>query len=52
MSIEPAALYPLMRQMNADDLDCVVEIEQSAYPFPWTRGIFADCLRVGWTCWA
>ena len=50
MSTDPAALYPLIRQMNADDLDCVVEIEQAAYPFPWTRGIFADCLRAGYDC--
>ena len=50
MSTDPAALYPLIRHMNADDLDCVVEIEQAAYPFPWTRGIFADCLRAGYDC--
>ncbi len=50
MSIDPAALYPLIRQMNADDLDCVVGIEEAAYPFPRTRGIFADCLRAGYDC--
>ena len=42
MSVDPLTLYPLIRQMNADDLDWVVEIEQAAYPFPWTRGIFSD----------
>ena len=52
MSIDPVALYPLIRQMNADDLDCVVEIERAAYPFPWTRGIFADCIRAGYDCTA
>lgn len=50
MSVDPVALYPLIRQMNVDDIDCVVEIEQAAYPFPWTRGIFADCIRVGYDC--
>ena len=25
-----------------------MEIEQAAYPFPWTLGIFQDCLRVGY----
>jgi len=25
-----------------------MEIELSAYPFPWTRSIFEDCLRVGY----
>jgi ribosomal-protein-alanine N-acetyltransferase len=37
--------------MSELDLDEVVGIEQVAYPFPWTRGIFEDCLRVGYACW-
>ena len=52
MSIDPVDLHPLIRQLNADDLGCVVEIEQAAYPFPWTRGIFADCIRAGYDCTA
>ena len=52
MSIDPVDLYPLIRQMDADDLDCVVAIERAAYPFPWTRGIFADCIRSGYDCFA
>ena len=36
---------------RADDLDRLIEIELSAYPYPWTRGIFADCIRVGYDCW-
>ncbi len=48
MSVDPVALSPLIRQMNLDDLDCVVEIEEAAYPFPWTRGIFADCIQSGY----
>jgi [ribosomal protein S18]-alanine N-acetyltransferase len=28
----------------------VLEIERSVYPFPWTAGIFSDCLRVGYHC--
>ena len=52
MSTDPVAPYPLVRQMSLDDLDCVVEIERSAYPFPWTRGIFADCIRAGYDCFA
>jgi ribosomal-protein-alanine N-acetyltransferase len=50
MSIDPVTLHPLVRQMNADDIDCVFEIEQAAYPFPWTRGIFEDCIRAGYDC--
>jgi ribosomal-protein-alanine N-acetyltransferase len=43
----PAALRP----MREDDLDAVMEIECRAYPFPWTRGIFRDCLRAGYPAW-
>ena len=42
---------PLLRRMRTDDLDAVMEIEVRAYPYPWTRGIFHDCLRVGYSCW-
>ncbi len=50
MSSAPDTLYPLIRRMNAGDLDRVLEIEQAAYPFPWTRGIFADCIRAAYDC--
>jgi len=33
------------------DLDTVMDIESHAYDFPWTQGIFRDCLRVGYCCW-
>jgi ribosomal-protein-alanine N-acetyltransferase len=36
--------------MRFDDLAGVVAIEQQAYDFPWTEGIFRDCLRVGYCC--
>ena len=39
-----------LRAMTEADLAAVVEIERSVYPFPWTAGIFADCLRVGYHC--
>ena len=42
---------PLLRRMRTDDLDAVMAIEVLAYPYPWTRGIFHDCLRVGYSCW-
>lgn len=51
MSVDPAALHPLIRPFTLSDLDRVVAIERSVYPFPWTRGIFADCIRVGYDCW-
>ena len=37
--------------MREDDLDVVLAIEQRAYPFPWTRGIFRDCLRADYPAW-
>jgi len=33
-----------------EDVDKIIEIEKLAYPFPWTRGVFVDCLRVGYAC--
>ncbi|KAB2899491.1 MAG: ribosomal-protein-alanine N-acetyltransferase [Dokdonella sp.] len=38
------------RRMRAEDLDAVAALEVSAYEFPWTRTIFADCLRAGYDC--
>lgn len=40
----------MIRDLTVSDLARINEIEQSAYPFPWTAGIFADCLRVGYDC--
>jgi len=37
-----------LRPMVPTDLDQVMEIELRAYPFPWTRGIFRDCLRANY----
>lgn len=39
------------RKMREADLDDVLAIEESVYNFPWTRGIFHDCLNVGYFCW-
>ena len=39
------------RLMIEDDLDNIIAIEESVYPFPWTRGIFHDCLNIGYLCW-
>lgn len=40
-----------MRPMTPADLVQVMENELAAYEFPWTLGIFQDCLRVGYQCW-
>lgn len=39
-----------IREMEKADLGGVMALETASYPFPWTRGIFADCLRVGYLC--
>jgi ribosomal-protein-alanine N-acetyltransferase len=51
MIADPAAVHSLLRPLNWGDLDRIMEIELAVYPFPWTRGIFSDCLRVGYDCW-
>ena len=42
---------PALRAMTPDDLEKVVLLENEAYEFPWTFGIFRDCLRAGYECW-
>ena len=43
--------FPNFRPMQPDDLEAVAAIELAAYPFPWTHGIFSDCLKAGYDCW-
>lgn len=40
-----------LRHMTEDDLETVMTIERETYPFPWTFGIFHDCMHVGYSCW-
>jgi ribosomal-protein-alanine N-acetyltransferase len=40
-----------LRPMREDDLETIMGIEQDTYRYPWTRGIFRDCLHVGYSCW-
>ena len=40
-----------LRPMSEDDLDEIIAIEKATYQFPWTIGIFRDCLHVGYCCW-
>lgn len=39
-----------IRPMTEADVAAVVALERDAYQFPWSEGIFRDCLRVGYTC--
>jgi [ribosomal protein S18]-alanine N-acetyltransferase len=36
--------------MHELDVPVIVAIERAAYQFPWSEGIFRDCLRVGYIC--
>lgn len=40
-----------IRALRTQDLDAVAAMEADSYEFPWSRGIFADCLRAGHPCW-
>lgn len=39
-----------IRPMLESDVTTVVALEREAYLFPWSEGIFRDCLRVGYLC--
>lgn len=39
------------RQIKQADVDAVMAVELRCYPFPWTAGIFRDCLYAGHECW-
>jgi ribosomal-protein-alanine N-acetyltransferase len=40
----------LIRPMAESDVGGVVALERASYQFPWSEGIFRDCLRVGYIC--
>ena len=54
MATAPELLSPqpdgLIRTMIESDVTAVGAIERAAYQFPWSDGIFRDCLRVGYVC--
>lgn len=39
-----------IRDMNHDDLAMVSDIERRSYEFPWSHGVFRDCLLAGYQC--
>ena len=42
---------PTLRPMREADLPDVMAIEQRAYAFPWTQGVFRDCLLANHPAW-
>ena len=39
-----------IRPMRHDDLLHVSDIERRSYDFPWSHGVFRDCLLAGYQC--
>ena len=39
-----------IRTMRHDDLSLVSDIERRSYEFPWSHGVFRDCLLAGYQC--
>jgi [ribosomal protein S18]-alanine N-acetyltransferase len=54
MATSPEMLQPAadiaIRPMTEADVVGVVALERASYQFPWSEGIFRDCLRVGYIC--
>jgi [ribosomal protein S18]-alanine N-acetyltransferase len=49
--ISPIPEVPVRtRTMVHDDLPEVSDIERRSYDFPWSHGVFRDCLLAGYTC--
>ncbi len=40
-----------VRGMRVEDLDRVIALENLSYEFPWSAGIFSDCVKAGHPCW-
>lgn len=49
MSAAVEHLPPQLRAMRQEDVPAVAALEQAAYEFPWSAGIFRDCLLAGYT---
>lgn len=49
--ITPMAEPPVsIRPMHHNDLSMVSDIERRSYEFPWSHGVFRDCLLAGYQC--
>jgi ribosomal-protein-alanine N-acetyltransferase len=38
------------RPMTIPDVGSVALVERASYQFPWSEGVFRDCVRVGYLC--
>jgi ribosomal-protein-alanine N-acetyltransferase len=41
----------MLRPLLTEDLDEILPIEGKAHAYPWTPGIFTDCIVSGYNCW-
>ncbi|MEM8815260.1 MAG: ribosomal protein S18-alanine N-acetyltransferase [Pseudomonadota bacterium] len=49
--ISPVRELPVeVRRMAHEDLADVSDIERRSYDFPWSHGVFRDCLLAGYHC--
>ncbi len=48
-----AVIKPVIqvRGMRAEDVDTVSALENVSYDFPWSPGVFSDCVKAGHPCW-
>ena len=40
-----------VRGMRIEDVATVSTLENASYEFPWSAGIFSDCVKAGHPCW-
>lgn len=50
MSVAVSRLPARMRMASEGDIDAILKIERSVYDFPWTHGVFRDCMKAGHIC--
>jgi len=43
---------PQFRRLKPEDAEIILKIEEKVYEYPWTLGIFNDCIRVSYECTA
>lgn len=50
MSTQIREARVIVRSMTHEDLPHVSDIERRSYEFPWSHGVFRDCLLAGYQC--
>ena len=50
VNVRLADVPTTIRDMTHEDLKAVSDIERRSYEFPWSHGVFRDCLLAGYQC--